>query len=172
MPIKSILRAARASTGIAFLTLACSVASSQTPASSEAIALKPIGFDRSGFIGVHDTVADPTVHSYTGMVVALGSPSPQGEILSFRLAPTGPNNFPLSPGDLRGWRLTVLTGKCFGHVFTVSTNTESEITVTADKGALDGLGMRDLFIIESVDADGASMFAPTGGAGTAAPSSM
>jgi hypothetical protein len=63
----------------------------------------------------------------------------------------------------------VLSGKRFGQVFTVSTNTESEITVTADKGALDGLGERDVFIIESVDADGVSMFGPAGGA-SAAPS--
>jgi len=39
--------------------------------------------------------------------------------------------------------------------------------VTADKGALDGLGERDVFIIESVDADGVSMFRPAGGASAA-----
>jgi hypothetical protein len=109
------------------------------------------------------------VRRYTGMVAALGSPNAQGKMYSFMPSPVGPHNFSLSPNDLRGWRLTVLSGKRFGQVFTVSTNTESEITVTVEKGALDGLGERDVFIIESVDADGVSMFGPAGGA-SAAPS--
>jgi hypothetical protein len=41
--------------------------------------------------------------------------------------------------------------------------------VTADKGSLEGLDVRDVFIIESVDADGVSMFGPADGA-SAAPS--
>ena len=147
------------------LTLGCAIASSQVLFLSDAAPFDRDGLARSGFIQVgHDNiVVDPTVRRYTGMVAALGSPNAQGKVYTFVPSPVGPRNFPLAPGDLRGWRLTVLSGKRFGQVFTVSTNTESEITVTADKGALDGLGERDVFIIESVDADGVSMFGPAGG---------
>jgi hypothetical protein len=64
----------------------------------------------------------------------------------------------------------MLSGNRFGEVFTVGTNTESEITVTADKGPIDGLDVHDVFIIESVDANGVSMFGPPDPASaTAAP---
>lgn len=144
------------------LTLGCSIASSQVLLLSDAVPFDRGGLARSGFIQVgHDNiVVDPTVRRYTGMVDALGSPNAQGKMYSFMPSPVGPHNFPLSPNDLRGWRLTVLSGKRFGQVFTVGTNSASEITVTADKGPLDGLAVRDVFIIESVDADGVSMFGP------------
>ena len=144
------------------LTLGCAIASSQVLFLSDAAPFERGGLTQSGFIQVgHDNVVvDPTVRRYTGMVAALGSPNAQGKMYSFMPSPVGPHNFPLSPNDLRGWRLTVLSGKRFGQVFTVSTNTESEITVTAEKGALDGLAERDVFIIESIDADGVSMFGP------------
>ena len=153
------------------LTSGCSIASSQVLFLSDAVPFDRAGLARSGFVQVgHDNiVVDPTVRRYTGMVAALGSPNAQGKMYSFMPSPVGPHNFPLSPNDLRGWRVTVLSGKRFGQVFTVSTNTESEITVTADKGSLDGLVVRDVFIIESVDADGVSLFRPADGA-SAAPS--
>ena len=153
------------------LTLGCAIASSQVLFLSDAARFDRGGLARSGFIQVgHDNiVVDPTVRRYTGMVAALGSPNAQGKVYTFVPSPVGPRNFPLSPDELRGWRLNVLSGKRFGQVFTVSTNTESEITVTAEKGALDGLGERDVFIIESVDADGVSMFGPAGS--TSAPPS-
>lgn len=132
-------------------------------------------FDRGGFVGSafvqvghDDVVVDPSVRRYTGMVAALGAPNAQGKTYSFKPTPVGPRNFPLLPNDLRGWRMTVLSGKRFSQVFTVGSNTESEITVTADKGALDDFDVHDVFVIESVDANGASMFPPTGGAGAAA----
>ena len=166
------MKAKRLRTSVAFvLMLGCSIASSQAPFLSDALPFDRASLARSGFVQVgHDNiVVDPTVRRYTGMVAALGSPNAQGKVYSFMLSPVGPRNFSLSPGDLRGWRLTVLSGKRFGQVFTVSTNTESEITVTADKGSLDGLVVRDVFIIESVDADGVSLFRPADGA-SAAPS--
>ena len=147
------------------LMLCCSIASSQAPFLSGAVP-----FARSGFVQVgHDNVVvDPTVRRYTGMIAALGPPGVQGKVYSFRPSPVGPRSFPLSPDDLRGWRLTVLSGKRFGQVFTVSTNTESEITVTADKGPIDGVDVHDVFIIESVDANGVSMFGPPRPANAAA----
>lgn len=125
---------------------------------------------RSGFIEVgHDNiVVDPTVRRYTGMVSALGKPAVDGKLLSFTTSPVGPRGFALSPNDLRGWRLTVLSGNRFGQVFTVSSNTESLITVTTDKGTLDGIQVRDVFIVESVDANGVSMFGSAPGAASSA----
>jgi hypothetical protein len=111
-----------------------------------------------------NVVVDPTVRRFTGMVVDLGSPDQKGRLLSFKTKPLGPRSFPLTHDDLKGWRLTVLAGKRFGDVFTVSTNTESEITVRDDKGPIDGLDVRDVFIVESVDANGVSMFGDTGNA--------
>jgi hypothetical protein len=131
--------------------------------SAERPLLSP-AFERFGFIKVgHDNiVVDPTIRRYTGMVAALGTPAGDGKVYSFTTAPVGPRSFALSPNDLRGWRLTVLSGNAFGHVFRVSGNTESVITVTNDQGGLDGLQVRDVFIIESIDANGMSMFAPPG----------
>ena len=170
MPGKAKRVGVRASAGFV-LTLGCSIASSQVLFLSDAVPFDRGSLARSGFIQVgHDNiVVDPTVRRYTGMVAALGSPNAQGKMYTFVPSPVGPHNFPLSPDELRGWRLTMLSGKRFGQVFTVSTNTESEIRVTADKGSLEGLDVRDVFIIESVDADGVSMFGPADGA-SAAPS--
>jgi len=122
--------------------------------------------NRPAFVRVgHDNiVVDPTVRRYTGQVVSVSSPNTNGQIFTFKTMALGPRSFPLTHDDLRGWRLTVLSGKRFGQVFTVSTNTESEITVTDEKGPLDGLDAPDVFIIESIDANGASMFAPPGAA--------
>ena len=122
------------------------------------------GFIRTG----HDNiVVDPTVRRYTGMVAALGTPGRDGKLYSFKTARVGPHSFDLSPNDLRGWRLTILYGKCFSQVFTVAGNTESVITVTPDKGPIDGIDVRDVFIIESIDANGVSMFGPASGAASA-----
>jgi len=124
------------------------------------------GFDRAALIQVgHDNVVvDPTVRRYSGMVAGLGAPDSKGQLFSFKAAPLGPRSFPLTHDDLRGWRMTMLAGKRFGEVFTVSGNTETEITVTGEKGPLTGLAEHDVFIIESVDANGVSMFAPPAGA--------
>jgi hypothetical protein len=125
----------------------------------------------AGFIRVgHDNiVVDPTVRRYTGMVAALGAPDADGKLYSFKPSPVGPRSFPLKPDDLRGWRLTVLAGKRFGQVFTVATNSESDITITADKGSIDGLGISDVFVIESVDAAGVSLYGATPGSTPALP---
>ena len=152
------------------LALGSSIASSQVRPLSDTMLLARFGGQRSGFVKVgHDNVVvDPSVRRYTGMVAALGAPDAQGRLYSFKTAPVGPRSFPLAPDDLRGWRLTMLAGKRFGEVFTVRGNTESEITVTADKGPIDGLGEHDVFIIESVDANGVSMFGPAASASAAA----
>ena len=147
---------------VAFACLASSAPLSIAPA------IGPFDFVRSNFVRVgHEAIApDPTIRRYTGMVAALGLPDSQGKRYTFRPSPVGPRNFPLSTGDLRGWRMTMLSGKRFGEVFRVSGNTASEITVTSDTGPIEGLDTRDLFVIESIDENGASMFAPAGGGST------
>ena len=129
----------------------------------------PATLHRYGFIrtGHDNIVVDPTVRRYTGMVAELGTPGRDGKLYSFKTARVGPHSFDLSPNDLRGWRLTILSGKCFSQVFTVAGNTESVITVTPDKGPIDGIDVRDVFIIESIDANGVSMFGPASGAASA-----
>jgi hypothetical protein len=108
----------------------------------------------------HDGIkVDPTVRRWTGTVVSIGDPDAKGRHLTFRANPIGPRNFPLAGDDLRGWRMTVLAGKRFGETFTIGGNTaEADITVSAERGSLDGLAANDVFIIESVDANGASLF--------------
>jgi hypothetical protein len=158
MKFAHVLRASAA-----LIVFGCSNAHSQVPVLVNAVLFYQSGVDRSGFarVGHDNIVVDPTIRRYTGMVAALGSPNAQGRLYSFKPAPVGPRSFPLSPNDLRGWRLTVLSGKRFSEVFRISANTESEITVTEDNGPIAGLDVNDVFIIESVDANGASMYGPS-----------
>jgi hypothetical protein len=151
------------------LMFACSMASPQAASRSPASWFDRLGFDRGGLVRVgHEPMApDPTIRRYTGAVAALGPRDPEGKLYTFTLAPLGPRNFPLSRDDLRGWRMTMLSGRHFGEVFRVSSNTESQVTVRPDNGSIDGLDVRDVFIIESIDASGASMFAPKTGSGAA-----
>ena len=56
-----------------------------------------------------------------GQVMMLGAPDAQGRVYSFELRrlPAAP---PFAPDELRGWRLTMLAGKRFAHVFEVAGN--------------------------------------------------
>jgi len=98
----------------------------------------------------HDSIdVDRAFKRYAGMVTALGAPDAEGRIYSFRASP-----LPAAPGyppdELRGWRLTVLAGTRFAAVFEVQSNTESEITVTPLDGPVNGLAVRDVFVVEQV----------------------
>lgn len=98
----------------------------------------------------HDNVdVDPALKRYAGQITALGPPNDKGDIYSFRAkrmyADTG---FPRD--ELRGWRLTLLAGKRFAHVFDVAGNTGDEITVTAGKGPLNGIAVRNVFVVERI----------------------
>jgi hypothetical protein len=108
----------------------------------------------------HEPMApDPTLRRYTGKVTALGAPDAKGKVYAFTGAPVGPRNFPLATDDLRGWRMTVLSGKRFGGEFRIGGNTGTDIRVNAESGPLEGLAVNDVFVIESIDANGNSMFA-------------
>jgi len=99
----------------------------------------------------HDNIeVDPALKRYAGLVTALGSPGPEGRIYSFQAVQGGPARAKYVPDELRGWRLTVLAGKRFAAVFEVQANTESEITVTPLDGPLNGLAVRDAFVVENI----------------------
>ena len=157
MKFVHVMRASAAS-----IVFGCSIAHSHAAIVANAVLFDRSSVDRSGFarVGHDNIVVDPTIRRYTGMVIALGSPNAQGGLYSFKSAPMGPRSFPLSPNDLRGWRMTVLSGKRFSDVFRIRANTESEITVTEENGPITGLDVNDVFIIESIDANGASMYGP------------
>ena len=155
--------------GSAVFGLAFSIASGEVGFASGRMTVAQGRPAQPGFLRVgHDNiVVDPTIRRYSGMVSGLGTPDAQGKLYTFTLAPVGPRNFPLSQNDLRGWRLTMLSGKRFGEVFRIKSNASTEVTVTADNGTLDGLAANDILIIESIDENGASMFGPAAGAGAA-----
>jgi hypothetical protein len=113
-------------------------------------------------------MVDPTLHRFMGTVTGVGAPDAQGRVYSFQLAPVGHSHKPPAPGEFRGWRLTMLSGKRFPETFEIGGNTALQVTVAPGKRPIDGIGVHDMFIIESIDAAGHSMFAPTGAASAAA----
>ena len=144
----------------ALMALSCGLASAQT------LATAPAKSAISTSEGGHEeqVMIDPSLHRFMDTVTALEKPDAQGHSYSFQLAPVGPKSKAPVPDEFRGWRLTMLSGKRFPAVFEISANTASEVTVVSGKSPIDGIGVHDMFIIESMDATGKSLFAPTGGA--------
>jgi hypothetical protein len=98
----------------------------------------------------HDNVAvDPALKRYSGQVTALGEADAEGRIYSFRARrlPAAPD---YAPDELRGWRLTMLAGKRFANEFEVQGNTGVEITVGRLDGPLNGIAVKDVFVIENI----------------------
>ena len=97
----------------------------------------------------HDGEYDPALKRYPGMVIALGAPDAAGKIYSFEA-----KRLPQAPGyavdELRGWRLTILAGKLFSKVFEVQANGASTITVSARDGPLNGVAVKDVFVVEEI----------------------
>ena len=94
----------------------------------------------------------PALTRLAGMITALGEPDAEGRIYSFRGMPIGPpastpKEYP--PGELRGWRLTFLAGERLSAAFEVKSNTE--ITVSAAGGPLNGIAVRDVFVVEEIE---------------------
>jgi len=91
----------------------------------------------------------PALERHAGQVTALGEPDAAGRVYSFHL-----KRLPTAPGfaldELRGWRLTMLAGKRFSHVFEVRGNTASEIMVSPSDGPLDGVAVNDVFVVEKL----------------------
>jgi hypothetical protein len=98
----------------------------------------------------HDNIpVDPALKRYSGQVTALGEADAEGRIYSFRARrlPAGPD---YAPDELRGWRLTMLAGKRFANEFEVLGNTGVEITVGRLDGPLNGIAVKDVFVIENI----------------------
>lgn len=88
--------------------------------------------------GHDDVKVDPALKRNPGKITALAADERSFEAKPLRSAA-------FVPGELRGWRLTMLGGERFGSAFRVEANTESRITVD---GTLNGLAVGDLFIVE------------------------
>ncbi len=98
----------------------------------------------------HDNIeVDPALKRHAGQVMALGAPDAQGRVYSFQLRrlPAGP---PFAADELRGWRLTMLAGKRFAHVFEVTGNGGLEISVSPLDGPLEGIAVKDVFVVENI----------------------
>ena len=99
--------------------------------------------------GHDNTEVDPALKRYAGQITELGAPDAKGDIYSFRAkrirAETAFERY-----ELRGWRLTILAGKRFANVFEVSSNTGDEIVVTPAKGPLNGIAVKDVFVLENI----------------------
>jgi len=101
----------------------------------------------------HDNIdVDPALKRYAGQITALGAPDAKGDIYTFRAKRIRAET-DFGPDELRGWRLTILAGKRFANVFEVRSNTGEEITVTAVKGPLNGIAVKDVFVVENIPLD-------------------
>ena len=143
-------------TCIVGLTIA--LANADSPRARGGTSTKAEAFIRVG----HEDVS-PAFRRYVGRVTALGDPDAEGRIHSFQAAQVGRDGIQhVRDNELRGWRLTMLAGNRFASVFEVLSNTESEITVTTLDGPLNGLAVRDVFIIEETAIVRAPSSAQTG----------
>lgn len=99
----------------------------------------------------HGDPVNPALRRFTGVVVKLGNPEEGGAIKSIQIEPIGPRMVAPPINELRGWRLTVLSGARFASVFVVQSNTATEITVQAPDTGLEGLTSKDVFVVEEID---------------------
>jgi len=98
----------------------------------------------------HDGIeVDPALKRYAGQVTALGKRDDQGRVYSLQVKRL-PASAAFEMDELRGWRLTILAGKRFAQVFEIVGNTGTEVSVSADDGPLNGIAVRDVFVIENV----------------------
>jgi hypothetical protein len=105
----------------------------------------------------HDNIeVDPALKRYAGQITGLGEPDAKGDIYSFRAKRIRADT-EFAPDELRGWRVTILAGKRFANVFEVRGNTGDEIIVTPAKGPLNGIAVKDVFVVENIPADSAAM---------------
>ena len=52
---------------------------------------------------------------------------------------------------MKGWRLTFLAGERLSAAFEVQVNSDSQITVTPLGGPLNGIAVRDVFVVEEIE---------------------
>jgi hypothetical protein len=100
-------------------------------------------------LGGHDDVqVNPAMKRYAGKITGLAAPDEKGGIYAFRAARMPEGSYPAN--ELRGWRLTFLSGKRFGAVFEVHSNGVSEVAVTPLDGPLSDVAVNDYFVIEEI----------------------
>ena len=92
------------------------------------------------------TQVEPEVRRYTGVVTALGKAG--GHSFKARLTPVAPAEE--VPEALTGWRLTMIGGKRYSHVFEISKYAQDEITVSLLDGPVDGIAINDTFLVEEL----------------------
>ena len=91
-------------------------------------------------------VTVPEVRRYTGVVTALDKAG--GYSFKARLIPVAPAEE--VPQALTGWRLTMIAGQRYSHVFEISRYAQDEITVSLLDGPVDGIAIDDTFLVEEL----------------------
>ena len=138
---------------VAGVMMACLLASGAASSGAE-LPQMTIRAGSEGLLRVgHDAVVIPSFRRFVAVVTAVGPPDKDGRIHSFRVAQIGREGLKaVTAGQMRGWRVTILAGQLFASHFEVRSNTETEITVNPQSGALNGLAERDVLIVEDVAA--------------------
>ena len=104
----------------------------------------------SGTLAGHEEIrVGPAMKRYAGKVTELATPDSAGRVYAFRAAPL-PAGSAYPPNEMKGWRLTVLSGKRFSAVFEVASNGESEIVVSQLDGPLSDVAVNDFFVVEEI----------------------
>jgi len=98
--------------------------------------------------GHDDVKVNPAMKRYAGKITGLAAPDEKGGIYAFRAARMPEGGYP--PDEMKGWRLTFLSGKRFGSVFEVHSNGAAEVVVTALDGPLTDVAVNDYFVIEEI----------------------
>jgi hypothetical protein len=99
----------------------------------------------------HDDVrVNPAMKRYRGLVVELAKPDADGRVYAFRALPLPASAGKYPPDEMKGWRLTFLSGKRFRSVFEVQSNGEERIVVTPVDGPLTGVAVDDFFVVEQI----------------------
>src|SRR3954466_11038680 len=102
-----------------------------------------------GHEGDEGSHVDPALKRYSGQITGLGTPDAKGDIYSFRAKRLYADT-QFTPDELRGWRLTILAGKRYANVFEVRSNSGDEIVVSAAKGPLNGIKVKEVFVVENM----------------------
>src|SRR5262245_18382075 len=92
--------------------------------------------------GHDDVKVNPAMKRYAGKVTELVKP------YTFRAARMPDGSYP--PDEMKGWRLTFLSGKRFASVFEVQANTDAQIVVTRLDGPLTDVAVNDFFVVEEI----------------------
>jgi hypothetical protein len=99
--------------------------------------------------GHDDLRVGPAMKRYAGKITGMAEPDPQGRVYAFRAEPL-PQGTKYSPDEMKGWRLTLLSGKRFSAVFEVQGNGAADVVVTPLDGPLTDVAVNDLFVIEQI----------------------